>query len=69
MECFCVGCGGESEVDRHDATVLGVASGPAAPQSGSVESLAQAGDVGFTTRGSHNALSGATRNIVINLGT
>lgn len=33
------------------------------------KSLAEAGDVSFSTGGSHDALSGAARNIVINLGT
>lgn len=50
-------------------TVLTVASGPPCTSAQLGRSLAEAGDVGFSTRGSHDALSGATRNVVINLGT
>lgn len=31
-------------------------------------SLAEAGDVGFSTRGSHDALSGTARDVVVDLG-
>lgn len=43
--------------------------GPLHPRLCREKSLAKAGDVGFSTRGSHYALSSAARNVVIYLRT
>lgn len=63
----------ESEVNMCDVTALKVALGPPCvglhPRLSWERCLAEAGDVSFSTGGRHDALSGAARNIVVNLGT
>lgn len=61
----------ESEVSRCDVTAVRVALWRHVglhPQLSCEKSLAEAGDVSFSTGGSHYALSGAARDVVINLG-
>lgn len=80
MECVLGGgMQWESEVSRCDETAVTVAlwcrlglHPPARLRvcvGGGGKRLAEAGDVSFSTGGCHDALSGAARNVVVNLGT